>query len=80
MSDLAFALTLNREVTPAETDALYEALDGDLELTTGPLGTVVEVYSDARAGQPLQDAISAAVRQVTTVIPRGWFIKTDGYG
>jgi hypothetical protein len=27
-----------------------------------------------------EDAISAAVRQVTTVIPRGWFIKTDGYG
>lgn len=79
MSGLAFALTLNREVSTSEIEALYEALDGELEIETGPLGTVVEVYSDARAGQPLQDAISAAVRQVTTVIPRGWFIKTDGY-
>jgi hypothetical protein len=79
MTDLAFALTLNREVTPAEAEALYEALGGGLELETGPLGTVVEVYSDARAGQPLQDAISTAVRAVTTVIPRGWFIRTDGY-
>jgi hypothetical protein len=79
MTDLAFALTLNREVTPAEAEALYEALDGNLELETGPLGTVVEVYSDARAGEPLQHAINAAVRAVTAVIPHGWFIRTDGY-
>jgi hypothetical protein len=79
MTDLAFALTLNREITPAEAEALYEALHGDLELETGPLGTVVEVYSDAVAGQPLQDAITAAVSAVTAVIPHGWFIRTDGY-
>jgi hypothetical protein len=78
--DVAFALTLNREVSRYEIDALYEVFDGDLEVETGPLGTVVEVYDVAMSGPPLLAAADAAARLAVRAVPAGWMIKLDGYG
>jgi hypothetical protein len=77
---VAFALTLNREVSRYEIDALYEVFDGGLEVETGPLGTVVEIYGDTRYGPGLLAEADAAARLAVGAVPAGWMIKTDGYG
>lgn len=79
MPELSFALTLNREVTEREIEALYAACGGGLEVETGPLGTVVEIYSDALFGPALTAAIEDAAQAVNAAVPAGWMIKTDGY-
>jgi hypothetical protein len=80
--DVSFALTLNREVSPADVAALRGACGGNVNVRTGPLGTVVEVYSDALFGAELAAAIEEAVTSVSAAVPAvalGWMIKTDGY-
>lgn len=69
-----FALTLNYEITEREIDALYEACDGNLDMETGPGGTIVMFTREAPS---LQMAADDAAEQVRRVIPRGWMLKTD---
>lgn len=80
VTELSFALTLDRAVTEAEIEALYEACDGQLEVETGPLGTVVEIYTaPLMAGPRLVAAAGAAVHAVAAAVPAGWVVKTEGY-
>ena len=74
MPTFDFELTLNYGITERETEALYEACDGDLAIDTGPRGTVVSFTRDAPA---LRMAADEAADQVRKVIPRGWMLKTD---
>ena len=64
MSSYEFSLRLNREVTDAEIEALYEAGCGDAAVETGPLGAMVDFDREAPS---LAEAITAAVRDVEKV-------------
>lgn len=64
MSSYEFSLRLNREVTDAEIEALYEAGCSDAAVETGPLGTLIEF--DREAGS-LVEAITTAVLDVEKV-------------
>jgi hypothetical protein len=64
MSSYEFSLRLNREVTDAEVEALYEAGCSDAAVETGPLGAMIEFERDAPS---LAEAITAAVRDVEKV-------------
>jgi hypothetical protein len=79
MAAAAFALTLNREVSAYEVAALYEAFDGGLDVETGPLGTVVEVYADVTAGPVLLEVADRCAARAVQAVPGGWMIKLDGY-
>jgi hypothetical protein len=68
-------LTLSRELTEDEIEALFEACDTDPGIETGPLGTIVELRLEAPA---FQEAADRAIRQVTRVIPQGWMIRPAG--
>jgi hypothetical protein len=61
MSNYEFSLRLNREVTDAEVEALYEAGCSDAAVETGPLGAMIEFDREAPS---LAEAITAAVRDV----------------
>jgi len=64
MSSFEFSLRLNREVTDAEVEALYEAGCDDAAIETGPLGAMIVFDREARS---LAEAITAAVRDVEKV-------------
>jgi hypothetical protein len=59
-----FALRLNREVTDAEIEALYEAGCDDAGIETGPLGTLIQFDREAPS---LAQAISTAARDIDKV-------------
>jgi hypothetical protein len=64
MSSYEFSLRLNREVTDAEVEALYEAGCDDAAVETGPLGTMIGFDREAPS---LAEAITSAVRDVEKV-------------
>lgn len=64
MSSYEFSLRLNREVTDAEVEALYEAGCSDAAVETGPLGAMIEFD---RIAPSLAEAITSAVRDVEKV-------------
>jgi hypothetical protein len=64
MSSYEFSLRLNREVTGAEVEALYEAGCSDAAVETGPLGAMIEFDREAPS---LAAAITAAVRDVEKI-------------
>jgi hypothetical protein len=59
-----FSLKVNREVTDAEMEALFEAGCDDAAVETGPLGTTIEFDREAPS---LAVAITTAVRDVEKV-------------
>jgi hypothetical protein len=59
-----FKLKLNREVTDAEVDALYEAGCDDAAIETGPLGTIADFDREAPS---LAHAIASAARDIEKV-------------
>jgi hypothetical protein len=64
MSSYEFSLRLNREVTDAEVEALYDAGCGDAAVETGPLGAMIEFDREAPS---LAVAITSAVRDAEKV-------------
>ena len=64
MTSYEFTLRLNREVTDAEIEALYEAGCDDAGIETGPLGTLIEFDREAPS---LAQAISSAARDIDKV-------------
>jgi hypothetical protein len=64
MSSYEFSLRLNREVTDAEVEVLYEAGCGDAAVESGPLGAMIEFDREAPS---LAGAITSAVRDVEKV-------------
>jgi hypothetical protein len=59
-----FMLKLNREVSPEEVEALYEAGCGDAGVETGPLGALLDFDREAPS---LAQAIASAVRDIEKV-------------
>lgn len=64
MTSYEFTLKLNREVTDAEIEALYEAGCDDAGIETGPLGTLIQFD---RKAPSLAHAISSAARDIDKV-------------
>ena len=64
MMSYDFTLRLNREVTDAEIEALYEAGCDDAGVETGPLGTLIQFEREAPT---LAQAITSAVRDIDEV-------------
>ncbi|HEY1618575.1 MAG TPA: hypothetical protein VGG25_13220 [Streptosporangiaceae bacterium] len=52
MSSYEFSLRLNREVTDAEVEVLYEVGCSDAAVETGPLGAMIEFDRDAPSVAP----------------------------
>lgn len=71
MPEYEFALKLNRELTPAETGALFEAGLSDAGIETGPNGTLVDVTREAPS---YGEAVASAIRDVMKVPG----LKVDG--
>lgn len=59
-----FILRLNREVTPDEVEALYQAGCSDAAVETGPLGTLIDFSREAPG---LAEALVSAVRDIEKV-------------
>lgn len=64
MTSYEFTLKLNREVTEAEIDALYEAGCDDAGIETGLLGTLIQFDREAPS---LAQAITSAARDIDKV-------------
>ena len=64
MTTYEFALKLNREVTDAEIEALYEAGLDDAAFETGPLGAAADFDRQAPS---LAHAIASAARDIEKV-------------
>jgi hypothetical protein len=59
-----FTLRLNRELTEAEVEALYEAGLADAGIETGPEGSLVDVTRDAATRD---EAVASATADVAKV-------------
>lgn len=64
MARQEFMLKLNREITPEEVEALYEAGCGDAGVETGALGTFLDFSREAPS---LAEALVSAVRDIDKV-------------
>jgi hypothetical protein len=64
MPEYQFVVRLNREVTPAEVDLLYEAGLGDGGIETGPAGAWVDVTREASSAEAAVASVRADVGKV----------------
>lgn len=64
MPEYEFTVTLNRRVTPAEIDLLYEAGLGDTGIETGPRGAMLDVTREAPSPDDAVDSVRADVAKV----------------
>jgi hypothetical protein len=64
MPEYEFTVSLNRGVTKAEIDQLYEAGLGDTGIETGPRGTLLDVTRDAWSEEAAIDSVRVDVARV----------------
>jgi hypothetical protein len=64
MPEYEFTVWLNREVTDAEVDLLYEAGLSDTGIETGPRGTLLDVTRSAQSAEAAVDSVRADIARV----------------
>jgi hypothetical protein len=64
MPEYEFTVSLNRGVTKAEIDLLYEAGLGDTGIETGPRGTLLDVTRSAWTAEAAIDSVRDDVARV----------------